>query len=75
MSDEKIRNILKIREDATLLVLEQTARGAAFSLDENQIHLVFLVMNLQKILRDLFVFFFTVRLFATCRRRLLTNAC
>ena len=42
---------------------------------ETQIHLVFLVMNLQKILRDLFVFFFTARLFVIYRRRLPTNAC
>ncbi|NMA17591.1 MAG: fibronectin-binding protein (FBP) [Clostridiaceae bacterium] len=37
MSDEKIKNILKIREDAAYFVLEQTARGAAFSLGECQI--------------------------------------
>ncbi len=36
---------------------------------ETQIHLVFLVMNLQKILRDLFVFIFSV-LFGDLRRRI-----
>ena len=38
------------------------------STSETQIHLVFLVMNLQKILRDLFVFFFGL-LFDDTRRR------
>jgi IS5 family transposase len=39
---------------------------------ETQIHLAFLVMNLQKILRDLFIFFFSTRFFA--KRRLILVA-
>lgn len=39
---------------------------------KTQIHLVFLVMNLQKILRDLFMLFFSMRLFAK-QSRLITK--
>ena len=41
---------------------------------ETQIHLVFLVMNLQKILRDLFILIISNRIF-TKRRRLITVYC
>ncbi|MFY9395892.1 MAG: transposase, partial [Saccharofermentanales bacterium] len=35
---------------------------------ETQIHLAFLVMNLQKILRDLFIFIFSMRFYAKRRK-------
>jgi hypothetical protein len=41
---------------------------------ETQIHLAFLVMNLQKILRDLFIFIFSMRFFAKRRHTLATMA-
>jgi IS5 family transposase len=41
---------------------------------ETQIHLAFLVMNLQKILRDLFIFFFPMRFFAKRRQILVATA-
>ncbi len=41
---------------------------------ETQIRLAFLVMNLQKILRDLFIFIFSMRLFAKRRQILAVTA-
>jgi IS5 family transposase len=41
---------------------------------ETQIHLAFLVMNLQKILRDLFIFIFSMRFFAKRRHKLTAMA-
>jgi hypothetical protein len=41
---------------------------------ETQIHLAFLVMNLQKILRDLFIFIFSMRFYAKRRKILAATA-